>query len=301
MRYYVPLFLSLLLLLFLIVLVILNTTKRRDRAECRRPRHFTSLTALPTPKDVIPAIIWTYWNAEVLSPFCEACIKSWKRYHPDFQVNVITPSTISKYIDVDLKSLHWNDSPARESDIVRLNVLAKYGGVWSDASMILYGPYPCLDQLKSGNYEFVGYEILGPKTDERYPVIESWWFATIPDGKFITAWRDAFMDFGPSDTVQSRVDDLVKHKGTDPQRLSVHYLFIHLAAQYVMQKLVDWASLRTHIMIAEDGPFKYLAKNGWENEKSVADLRKHKGEISVINKLRGCERPYAENNWEELF
>lgn len=307
--HYVPLFVSLLLLfmiVLIIVLLVLNTTKGRHKKDCRRSNRISALSAVAVPvpdaKDRIPLIIWTYWNNEVIPPFINACVQSWKRYHPDFEVNVITPNTISKYMDFDPKSLHWNDIPARESDIIRINVLAKYGGIWSDASIILYGPYPCLEQIKSGAHEFVGYEIKSKQTDKRYPVIENWWFATTPGGEFITKWRDTFMDFGPSDTVQSRVDDLIQHKGTDPQNLgSPHYLFMHLCAQYVMQKVLDLSSLRIHLMIAEDGPFKYLVKNSWDNQKSVADLRKHKGEISVINKLRGCERPYAEKNWEEMF
>lgn len=242
----------------------------------------------------IPKVMWTYWNSDTVSPFLKKCVGTWRRYHPEYQIIVMTPATLHLYMDPTLTRVPWNDSSARESDIIRVNVLAAYGGVWSDISMMLYGPCQPLQNVPAGT-EFIGFFLGGFTTKPNSPVIESWWFATAPGGEFIVKWRDAFMHLHGTLSIAERVRR-IEAEGVDLQRINEsmkQYLFIHAAAQYVLQKNGPDVQIGMRMFKAEDGPFEYLCKNGWDSEKSIKWVLAQDQKPAMI-KLRGVERKYAE-------
>jgi hypothetical protein len=237
---------------------------------------------------IAPKIMWTYWNKNDLPPIVSKCVASWKRHHPDYEIIVLTPSNLHTYSDINPKAVTWNTSPARESDIVRLHILAKYGGVWSDASILLLSPLPFLNKLEQ--VDFMGFYLDGFTTDARYPVIESWWFATKPGGEFITKWRDAFMGKDDHD-IPTRLKQM-KGQGVDVQKIDdLNYLFIHVAAQYVLQKQLSQTDIAKNMLLmkAEDGPYKYLTDNKWNPGTAVQALVNNTYASGMV-KLRGPER-----------
>ncbi len=206
--------------------------------------------------------------------------------------------TLAQYLpNLDLKSLKWNDSPARESDIVRLNLLAKYGGYWSDASMLMTAPlnfqvYPQTD--------FIGYYLEGFTTNMRFPVIESWFFGTVPNGKFINAWRDAFMALSECESVDQCVQRAVL-AGVDLQNITdslKNYLYIHVAAQYALQKVMTENEIKSTMAFfkAEDGPYKYLMDAKWDPATAAKSICKDTSK--GIYKMRSHERKVIESSKE---
>lgn len=221
----------------------------------------------------IPRTIWTYWNDDTLTPVVQKCINSWRKYNPEYTVTVITPKNLGEYIDFDVKSINFNDSPARESDIIRLNVLQKYGGVWCDASILMTRPF---DFKTNSRHEFVGYYIEHYTKRPQWPCIEGWFFATIPQGKFVTAWRDSFMNISNFPSVKKWLDDL-KNRGVDFQKTPgymLDYLAINLAAQEAMQKKLteDEIASTCHFMSANKGPYKHMYDHGWDNYDAVKSV-----------------------------
>jgi len=237
----------------------------------------------------IPPIIWTYWNSDTIPDIVKRCIDSWAYHNPTYEINVVTPANLHDYIDVNIKDLPFNDSPARESDIVRLLLLEQYGGVWSDASILATAPYPLPEESK---YEFIGYYLDGFTSRPKFPVLESWFFATVPHGQFIKRWKQAFFSLDTFVTVNDAVS-YMKHLGVDLQNISnIDYLFIHVAAQYVMQKTPS--VLRTMRFIkAEDGPYLYLTQSEWNSRKGLENLCKGNNRTGLI-KFRGQERKILE-------
>jgi hypothetical protein len=237
-----------------------------------------------TNEYTIPAVIWTYWNSVDLPEVVTRCIDSWRRYNPTYEVVILNPSNLRDYVDIDIKRVSFNDSPARESDIIRLLVLEKYGGVWSDATVFLTQPYPF---SLTSQYQFIGYYLEGFTSNRKYPVLESWFFATIPRGTFITQWRREFFKLEEYESVDQAIEN-VKKEGIDLQKInSPNYLYIHVAAQKVMQ-----TQNVTDTMLffkAEDGPYKYIAKNDWNSETALEDLCKGNHRTDII-KFRGTER-----------
>ena len=242
----------------------------------------------------IPKIIWTYWNTEELPEFIQKCIATVKKHNPSWQVNIVNDDNIKNYIDVDINQYKFIDSHARRSDVIRCLILAKYGGVWSDASIIMYKH---LEELPLKQYEFIGYYLDGFTTNMDYPVLESWFFACVPGCKFMQLWKDAFLDINNFDSVELYLEHI--KATTDLQKLhNPAYLTIHAAAQYVLQNKMSKYEIKEkmHFLKAEDGPLKYLVDNNWYNEQAVQSICESDKSNIIFYKLRSTERPFAEKN-----
>lgn len=221
----------------------------------------------------IPKQIWTYWNSDDLTPVVTKCINSWKKYNPDWTITVVTPKNLSQFIDFDVRTVKFNDSAARESDIIRLNILAKYGGVWCDASILMTRPF---DFQTNSKHDFVGYYIEHYTTKPQWPCIEGWFFATVPQGKLITKWRDSFMSIANYDSVGDYLSNL-KTQGVDFQKTPIwmlDYLAINLAAQDAMQKgmTADEIKDASLFLSANKGPYKHMYEHGWNNYDAVKSV-----------------------------
>ena len=95
-----------------------------------------------TPKNPkIPKIIWSYWDQGIKSSplIVKKCFKNWKKYNPDWDINILNDSNINQYINtyhIDTINKE-NSSVQKKSDMIRFLLLIKYGGVWLDSSIIL--------------------------------------------------------------------------------------------------------------------------------------------------------------------
>lgn len=242
----------------------------------------------------LPKTIWTYWDSENLPLSIRYCMSTWQLHNKDHTIVLLTNSNVKFFLpDFELSSFRHADSSARVSDCIRLNILAQYGGIWMDASIICNKPLAWVETEMKGK-EFLGYYMNSFTKNPKYPVIESWFFACVPGSHFVVGWKDTFMRLNDYSTVQDYVDAL-KGWGTDPQDIPEslqNYLAIHMAAQYVLQ-VRKYPTANMVVLRCEDGPFKYLVDNEWNSEKAVRDVvEKHVN--SNIIKLRGDDRKVFE-------
>lgn len=93
-------------------------------------------------------IIWQYWHQgeEKAPDIVKKCLNSIKRHYPDYQINILSFDTISNYIELPQR-FYWllengKISTAHFSDVLRLSLLSKYGGIWIDATMYATGKLP---------------------------------------------------------------------------------------------------------------------------------------------------------------
>lgn len=89
-----------------------------------------------------PRLIWTFWHDPELPLTVKACLQICRALHPQWQLTVLNKDNYHRYTsNMYLEYLRHNDSLARFADFVRLVVLARYGGVWMDASIICRTSY----------------------------------------------------------------------------------------------------------------------------------------------------------------
>lgn len=235
----------------------------------------------------IPKTIWTFWHDSVLPPLVHTCIGSWKQHHPDFNVIVLNAANIHEYVDAAVVRAPWIDCLAKLSDVIRLHVLEKYGGVWADASIMLYGQFPLVAK-HFNKYEFMGYYLQQYTTNLKYPVLEAYWFATVPGGAFISRWRQAFMSFLPDENVIDRVQRFEQKQGVDTQALAQkkYYLLVDVAAQYVMQKQMSQWEMKRSMFIADaeahDGPFHYMKLTKWDRREGLLRVLRHENKSPIV-------------------
>ena len=248
----------------------------------------------------IPKTIWTYWDSEDLPDFVSKCIDKWRRLHPDWTITVLNPMNLKDYLpETDIFKLKFADTKPRQSDFVRLHVMPKYGGVWSDASVVPTRSWDWVRDEKGS--DFVGYYRKGSTTKPDYPVIESWFFACPKGSNFVSKLRDEMMTMNSLEK-EADYKDNVKARGVDTQNIpQPDYLNIYLAAQAVMQTQMTPEEIKNKIKVypSEDGPFKHSVSNDWKPAESVKSLcALETTQMPEMIKIYGNERRAMESDPE---
>lgn len=210
---------------------------------------------------------------------------------------MLTKQNYKNYVSIPLPE-NREYSVQQLSDLVRLHVLAKYGGIWSDASIFVQAPFD--DWLYEGRKEgqdFIGYYIEAFTSNMNYPVLENWFFACTKENEFAAMWRDEFTKgMTQYDKVEDYVDGL-KSMGVDSQKIdAIYYLSMHMAAQKVFQ--IDQFPVNEKMLLrkAEDGPYKYFKATNFQRLESVDAACKDKSLRSTIMKMIGPQRNYVNEN-----
>lgn len=251
-----------------------------------------------------PRVFWTYWQHLPVPTVVTACTTSWQRHHPDFVVQVVTRADLGSLlfgdvgadIDTYLRTLFaWLDCPARESDLVRLLLLAKFGGVWLDASILLAEPLTFFEAVVSPDpslvhVHFAGFHLRGWNTKPQWPVLENWAWACRPGSPFTAAWLQEFLSIPNVPDGTALKLRQYQSAGVDTQGIEgVHYLLMHVAAQHLLQGSATHAAGMA-LVCAEEGPYKYLVDVGWNSQVAVKSLLASFPQGRGVFKLRSIER-----------
>lgn len=263
---------------FLVLLFASHHTFPRGPPTPPPPARTLSTTAVT----IIPKKIWTFWHRSVLPDFFQRCIDSWKYWNADYQIVVLSPQTIREYDDDGIFSqAPFKDDVRLLSDIVRLRVLSKHGGIWMDTSIICNNQN--LDWFREKTAqgaaaEYVGYFAKRFTSAEEHlthsPIIESWMFGCIPNSPMVNAWLHEFERIRHFSSIQGYVRELQTKHGVSVQNIpnnSVVYLVVYLSLQRVLQQHPP-GKFRFHVIPSDDTAMAYLQNNGWQREKAVLDL-----------------------------
>lgn len=89
----------------------------------------------------MPKIIWWCWlqGEDKIPELSSICLNSLKEKIPDYKINIVTLDNLSEYVELPriiyTKFKAGWISGAHFSDIIRLALLAKYGGIWIDSTV----------------------------------------------------------------------------------------------------------------------------------------------------------------------
>ena len=84
--------------------------------------------------------IFTFWEPhEKIPGYIHLCIKTWKKFLPDYQIKILDYETVKKYLGEKLFSqiICKNMTLPLQTDAIRVAVLKKFGGFWIDADTII--------------------------------------------------------------------------------------------------------------------------------------------------------------------
>jgi len=266
----------------------------------------------------IPKKIWTYWDGD-LPILVQKCIASWIKYNPDHEVIILNKKNIGYYLSnelciasginedkLDIFNLkHASESSQRFSDYVRLYILPIYGGFWIDASIICQVSLQWVHEknIRYG-FEFIGYYREGFSSVT--PMIESWFFACVPNSNFVKDWRDEFIRM----TNFENVDDYVKsvtQSGVDISKVPDYrwnYLAVYVSAQKVLQQPNHLYNM--DLIKSDNSALKHWIDRGFDSNLGARDLLE-KNEMhrdQPIIKIVGVVRAELEkitNDFNVLF
>jgi len=266
----------------------------------------------------IPKKIWTYWEGD-LPVLVQKCIESWIKYNPDHEVIILNRKNIGQYLSNELciasgiredkldifKLKHASESSQRFSDYVRLYILPIYGGFWMDSSIICQTTLDWVHQknIRSG-FEYIGYYREGFSSVT--PIVESWFFACVPNSNFVKDWRDEFIlltDF-------ENVDDYVKsvtQSGVDISKIPDYrwnYLAVYVSAQKVLQQPKHLYNM--DLIKSDNTALKHWIDRGFDSNLGAKDLLEkndmHRDQpiIKIVGVVR-AELEKITNNFNVLF
>ena len=81
-------------------------------------------------------IIWSYWDGPD-NDLNKCCLKSWKKFLPEWDIRLLDRDSVEIYI-IKKPSTYSNLTITAKSDLIRLNLLYNYGGIWLDTSILLH-------------------------------------------------------------------------------------------------------------------------------------------------------------------
>ena len=138
--------------------------------------------------DSVPKIIWLLWlqGWENAPEVVRACAASWVRLNPAWSVRFLTREHLPQLFPSSSPSarlLELDIPPEALSNVVRLELLARYGGVWADATT--YCLMPLDEWLAPAVAEgFFAFDRPGPDR-----MLASWFLAAPPGAPVIARWR----------------------------------------------------------------------------------------------------------------
>lgn len=144
-----------------------------------------------------PSVIWFCWlqGFEQAPPIVHACYNSLKQYLPERNINLIDNNNWRDYVDLpDDIVRKWNKNeipPANFSDLLRLQLLIRYGGSWIDATVLCTGTEHTRQYLDADLFVFQytrpGAEWTGD--------ISNWFISAHSNHPMLMALRDMLFDY----------------------------------------------------------------------------------------------------------
>jgi hypothetical protein len=131
----------------------------------------------------LPRTIWFLWfqGLEEAPSVVTRCYRSWVVNNPGWNVVLLDNSNLGSHELADLTSEQFASlAPAHRSDLIRLELLARHGGVWADATCY------CTVPLDSW---------LPERRAEWAPPMANWFLAASPSNALIVGLQDMLLPY----------------------------------------------------------------------------------------------------------
>lgn len=235
----------------------------------------------------IPKIIWTYWDKKNLPEIVRLCQKNWKKFAPNYKINFLNKEDVNDYVDLPE---YWRTLPPyRQSDIIRLKLLEKYGGVWMDASILLLtNP----DNFIEGNLTL----FTTPGTNLDNPVYENWFIASSKGNPVIKKWLNEVLN--ALNNKQLYISD----SDSENVRLvgNVNYLICHLCLRNLYKKNKNLFKNGKYYE-SNTTAFHIHNKNNWKNINKNLFKDFYIDPKRLMIKMRGSDRKNVKNIHQSLY
>jgi hypothetical protein len=102
------------------------------------------MTGEPISPHAMPKIIWIMWlqGLAVAPKLVKQCVHSWQRHNPNWKIIFLDEQNLKEYVKTDdiVGRNRETITVQALTDIIRINLLAQFGGVWVDATCFCCRP-----------------------------------------------------------------------------------------------------------------------------------------------------------------
>lgn len=133
---------------------------------------------------MLPKIIWILWfqGWENAPELVKLVRQSWQHHNPSWVIISLEEKNLRYYLN---NYPLPNTTYQAKSDIIRLDLLSTYGGIWADATMVCMQP---LDHWAHQAVEPAGTWMYHGRDNGRGP--SSWFILSSPESYIIKAWNE---------------------------------------------------------------------------------------------------------------
>lgn len=148
--------------------------------------------------DATPKRIWICWfqGEENAPDIVRMCISSVKEAFNDYDIIVITDKNIDEFIQIPQyikdKKQKGIIKPTHFSDLIRLELLVKYGGIWLD-STVLCGSRKLVDTLNQMDSELFMFKDMF--TLDKYIAVSNWFIYAKKQNPFLKTVRNMLFEY----------------------------------------------------------------------------------------------------------
>ena len=185
--------------------------------------------------------IWTIWlqGMDQAPEVVKKCYESMKRNMPDKEIVVITDDNFKDYVQFPDYIMEKYEkgiiSKVHFSDLLRIELLSKYGGTWLDGTVYCSGPIEQEYMLDSDLFLF---QNLKPGADGHCSLVSSWLMTASSNNKIILLTR------------------ALLHRYWSKYNYAVHYFILHYFFQMAIEtypeewnKVVPFSNSVPHILL----------------------------------------------------
>lgn len=146
-----------------------------------------------------PRRVWTCWlqGLEDAPTLVKACINSQKRNIKDREHVVITDSNVFEYIELpEFIVAKYRDGivpPALFTDLIRLELLIRYGGTWMDSTVMVNEDADMRELLDADFFMFQS--LRDGQADGKYHGISNWYITAKAGHPWLIAVRDLLFEY----------------------------------------------------------------------------------------------------------
>ncbi len=137
--------------------------------------------------------IWTYWHQgwEQAPSLVRQCQRSWTRLNPDYEMHALDQNSLFDHIEFPKGfGLQRKDLTIQKvSALARLALLSKYGGVWTDATVM------CTRPLSEWLEEYDGSQFFALRAPWKDRLISNWFIAAQSESVILRRLTKSFSDF----------------------------------------------------------------------------------------------------------
>jgi hypothetical protein len=137
---------------------------------------------------MLPKTIWCLWFQGWDKPpeLVQACAASWRQHNPGWTIHYLTRDTLAPYLpqSAELDAIFAKGMPPEAlSNVVRIELLRQFGGVWVDATCY------CLRPLDDWIHAATPKGFFAFEHPDRDRMLGSWFLAAEPSSHVVDAWQ----------------------------------------------------------------------------------------------------------------